>query len=319
MIILPSIWVFINQNQVDFFPPEFYPIYLSISFLYSLFASFYVTPRMVISPFYTQLGTIAILTIVIIINFANSTKDSTIYAPMLFLLFVQFFLFAILALFEVMILRRMIGVYAEPDDIWTETYQIPINYEILKKFFQSITFEDFDFIENEEKKEIVLKRKNSGEIKTLILLVPNKKLLDYSIMSISACEHKFETIWKSEKAKNRLNRIKYFIDGTFDDTYSVRMKHDGDEITTSNKCELKLLESLESSLSKIHKTPRRNVYAIGGLLGIGIIGTILKFTTLPSQTTPFVDWNNLIGIWAGVITTIIYIMRSEISEKLTKK
>lgn len=305
MVILPSIWQFINQNHADFFPIVFYPIYLGISFFYCLFASFYITPKMVISPFYTQLGTIALLVIIIIINYANSTKDSSIFVPLIFVLFVQFFLFALLGLFEAIFLRKVIGIYAEADDIWTETYKIETNYDLMKKLFQSITFEDYIFTENEEKKEIVLIRKNSGEIKILILFVPNLKNPDYSIMAISACEHKFEAIWKTEKAKDRLNRVKYFIDGTLNDKYSIRLRLDETEKITAKNCELKLLESLESKLSKITKSPRRNMYSIGGLIGIGVSGTILKFMTLPSQTTPMVDWNNLIGIWAGVITTMI--------------
>lgn len=313
-MISAQIWHF-RENRTDLlFTPEFFATYLLISFAYSTLTSLYVRPNMVISPYYIQLGTAAVAVFIIALYFAISAEDINVIIGMYVMIGLEFFGFGLYGYIASKVLRKIIGMYGNENSIWTETYRIGTNYESVKRILEDEYFERYE-IKDSENNKIIAKRTFSPDIPVLLLLQPDPKSHNETILSMSSCEIKYESMWKTDQSKKTLNIVRRFIDNTIYDYCRVRLIRDEKEETVSSKCVYELLDSLDSPLTKINQIPRKTIFTIGGLLGLGMIVTVLPHIPSIPESLPITS-DTIIVTWVTVVSTIIYLSGSEIKSQI---
>ena len=308
----------LDQYQSNFFPLDFLVLYLAVSFVYALVVSLYMYPNSIISPYYIHIGTTAFMIFAIIIHIISSNIQLSSIGQSLIVIIAEMGLFIIVGLGMTLFLRKSFGVYGEYTDLWNETYRIEGDFNLVKRIFHESLFSSYTQDELEENR-LILKR-NIGDVSVLLLLQPNPKSPDESILSISTCEIRFESMWKTENAKQVLMNIKRMIIGVLDDMFMRKLILDSEEKTISAKCEYLLLESKKSILSKIDKPTTKTIVTIVGSLTVGVIATIFFFTQ-PEPTgaeTKLLSIDALISAWVGIALGILFSSGSEIKKKISK-
>jgi len=327
LIIITPILDSITQNQPRFFPLEIIVVYLCVSFGYSFITSLYSNPHLIISPYLIQFGTAGFIILIVIIRLIISSTDLTVVLELQILtLFLQLMLFVVFGYGITIILRKMFGVQGDEKAFCNETYRIEAEYKLIKNsIFDDEYFIRYKFNKLKEEERITVSKKihQSGEIRLLILLQPNSKSPDESILSISTCEIRFESMWKTEQAEKVLKSIKRIINGVLLDKFSIKLIPDEQEEIVSAKCDYLLLTSMQSSLSGMAKTQGKLLFAVLGLVMLGIFVTFMPHVSFfPDEkfdletTKPNIEI--VVFTWVTIVTTAIMLFGSQIREKISK-
>lgn len=220
----------------------------------------------------------------------------------------------------------MFGVQGDEKAFCNETYRIEAEYKLIKNsIFDDEYFTKYKINKLKEEKRITVSKKihQSGEIRLLILLQPNLRSPDESILSISTCEIRFESMCKTEQAEKVLKSIKRIINGVLLDEFSIKLIPDEKEEIVSARCDYLLLTSMQSSLSEMLKTQGKVLFAVLGLVMLGIFITIIPHTTFFSDEkfdlgTIKPNIEIVIFTWVTIVTTAIMLFSSQIREKISK-
>lgn len=311
MLIVTPVLNYLSNNQSEFFPLDFFVMYLMVSLIYSLVTSLYVYPSMNISPLYIHIGTggfVIFLIIFQIVSTSNSNNISNAIIPII----AELGIFAMAGYGMTIFFRKIFGIDGEIEDIWNETYRIQIDFNSVKTIFDEPLFKMYKKVESSEK-GLILKR-NFRETSIIILLQPVPKDPKESILSIATSGMRFESMWKSDDAKDDLINIKKIITGSLYDKFQIGLKLDSEEKTISNKCVKLFLKSKESPLSKINKPTTLTIITVIGAITIGAIVTAFYFIQQENQQE-LLTFDTLVAIWVPLTLAILYSIGSEIKKE----
>lgn len=317
LLVVSLVLGLLNGADLSIVSSQFLIIYSIVMIGYSGITSLYVVPTMVISPYYIQVGTLGVMLFVTIYHIIAGSIDPLTLPQPLVILFLIFAVFLLGGFGLGKFLRWILGMSIEPNNIWLKTYRIDVEYMLLKKIFEDVRFSTYKIKEVTPNKVLKLTRKFGSGIKILLLLHTDPKSPTESILSISSCEIKFETIWKTDEAYNVLISIKDQITGALMNNYSRELIEDTDEKYVSSKCELFLSESFYSPLSKLGDIPRKSIFSMVGLLVIAFIVTLAS--TVPSiQEKIQLDTNTIVLTWLTIISTILLLNSAGIKTTIQK-
>lgn len=326
--LIPITIVAIDTNSITGFTIQIIIIYLVVSFGYSLIASWYANPNVVISPYYIQLGTMGITMITIMFHLVVINKLPTNIPTILIPIFVLFAVFGLYGYGITWVLRKLFSMSGESSDIHTESFRIEYDYDLLKdKLLGNEFFAEYNLEHHDKNMFSIAKRRISLPLnyQIVILLQQNKNSSNESFLSISATQIKFESLWNTENVKKIVARIRRNINGILDETYAIKLLPDETLENITNMCEFQLLESLQSPISRTLKTHRKVTYIAISLIVLGIVVTVLPFSSIISESQEndpnikFAFMASIVSSWVSVFTTLAYIMLSDWKEKALKK
>lgn len=298
-----------NDNFLTYFI-----IYFSIVFVYSLVASASFNPKRIVSPLYIQIGVITIISLIMLsLAVGSGTYDQGNFIQKIILITIVFFLaFAIIGWVLTTIIRKIIALNGEKDDLIIETSVYNVPYKSLKSILLDDDFlKEYDLkTKNNNKDKLVLRSFPISDVKTTLVLMPWKD--HSSILSITTYEIRYDTITQTKRAKRRINSIRRYIG---DDAIAEKLVPTFSSISATEDNEAEDL-AVELVL-KSTKSPLRNIQY---RLTITIIGLVSIMSWILYQSSQgIIDINQLIGALVSIIVAIILLTTPAIREKIREK
>lgn len=295
---------------------QFIVSYLFISFIFCTTASLYINPPTVISPYYTQIGSTSFIVFLVFVHFASSSPTSPVFASFVTTLLPEFAFFVLSGLGVSIFLRKMIGVNAEPDFVWSETYKIEAEFDLVKSVLDAKFFQRYNIDDSE--KDIIIATRKSLDITSCIVLQKNIQSPDETLLSISTAEIKFESMWKTNEAKDVLVSIKQLIIGILYDKYKCELIEAKDDRSASSKSVYSLIETTQSPLTKLKTIPQKYIISLVSLLIAGSVVSIFYF--IQPQTDPkWITIDTLVVTWVTVVSTMFYTSIVQIKTQLLRR
>jgi len=318
-LIAGAIWYLTISNALlvpSIFVGQFIALaigYFLLTLGYSIFTSFTIKPKIIISPLIIQVLTLALYIFILAVGISiypysfetKQQQENLIQSIMIFGISM-----IVIGLGQEYVIRELVGMSGTKQDIEKITFTINANFvdvknamtneDFLSRFLLSIKVNEEDFL--------VLLGKNQKRTKQIFVLVPDRSNPNNSILTSLCYQILYYTFFKTEAARDDreaiLSKLQWVLNRGKEDQSIVIKERKDDHEESLKQAYYYALKPIETRLSSLRNAPRRFIYTIIVLVMIGIAVTIAHVLTA-SQEPQIIGIPVLVTVWIAIIIGIL--------------
>jgi hypothetical protein len=314
-----------GKAQIPFITtaPELTLLYLGFGILFSLGASFSFYPRRIVSPFYIQFVTASILlTILYTFSFVGHpvVVDTNLIQAVILAFLLTYGLLAGVGVLQGYVLRRLIGVNGNRENIDIQTYSITASHQNLMKIVtaRKFLYDNDLFINKSYTDSIVLQSTLSTTEKHAIVLIPHPTDKEKTILAITSYLIRYDwlqtpsTTYGREKILGVISRILETETKT-----EIKIESIGDDKVATNIALDLTLKATTSPLGNLRNLPKRRAIVFSSIVLVAIVVSGIHFyDSTIINNDEFI--NGLIFIVISAVLTVVPLIREK-TEHVTDK